>query len=72
MLYTVAELDPPELEGKSSTLGTSQFWEWSHSTKGEIKGVPTGTGYVTGGQSLLQSMVILKRYIKKKSETVNK
>lgn len=57
----VAELDPPELEGKSSTLGTSQVWEWSHSTKGEINGVPTGTGYLTGGQRLLQSIVILKK-----------
>lgn len=60
----VAELDPPEPVGKSSALGTSQVWAWSHCISGEMRGVPTGTGYFTAGQSLLPSMLILKRYIK--------
>lgn len=65
MLKTAAELDPPEEVGKSSTLGTSQDCVWSQCTKGEIIGVPTGTGYFTAGQSLLLSTLILKRRITK-------
>lgn len=65
MLKTVAELDPPEPQGKSSTLGTSQVWAWSHCTKGEIRGVPTGTGYFTSGQRRLASTLMLKRCISK-------
>ncbi|XP_038846838.1 fatty acid synthase-like [Salvelinus namaycush] len=55
----VAEVDPPEPAGKSSALGTSQVWVWSHCTRGEIRGVPAGTGYSTGGYSCLLSTLIL-------------
>jgi len=49
MLYTVAEVEPPEPAGKSSALGTSQVWAWSHRTRGEISGVPGATGYWAAG-----------------------
>lgn len=60
MLYTVAEVEPPDPAGKSSTLGTSQLWEWSHWIRGEMRGVPTGTGYLTAGYSCLLSILILQ------------
>lgn len=60
ILYTVAEVDPPEPAGKSSTLGTSQIWEWSHWMWGEMRGVPVGTGYSTAGYKLLLSTLILQ------------
>lgn len=59
-----AEFDPPEPEEKSATLGTSQVWAWSHCTRGEIIGVPTGTGYFTSEHRPLPSTLMLKRRIK--------
>lgn len=56
----MAEVDPPEPAGKSSTLGTSQTWEWSHWMWGEMRGVPVGTGYSTAGYNLLLSTLILQ------------
>lgn len=35
--------------GKSSAVGTSQVWLWSHLMWGEMSGVPRGTGSSTGG-----------------------
>lgn len=55
------ELAPPEPDVKCSALGISQVWAWSHRTKGEIRGVPTGTGYFTSGQKPLVSMLTLKK-----------
>ena len=61
MLYTVAEVEPPAPAGKSSALGTSQVWAWSHCSRGEMRGVPGGTGYCTRGYSLLLSTLMLER-----------